>query len=141
MDDSNATLPIVNHIPPHKLECISIHPQEVEDILKHLNQEKLQVRTLLSLLDPYLSPLLTSSTFILLKAKFQTSENWQLLLLFSKKNDPSDVSNYRPISLLNTLAKVFEKIVHKYVFNFLNDHHVITTLQSGFFQEILQITS
>ena len=55
-----------------------------------------------------------------------------MLLLSLKKNDPSDVSNYRPISLLNTLAKVLEKSVHKYVFNFLNDHHVITTLQSGF---------
>ena len=48
-----------------------------------------------------------------------------------KKNDPTDVSNYRPISLLNTLGKVLEKIVHKHVYNFLNDH-VITTLQSGF---------
>ena len=49
-----------------------------------------------------------------------------------KKNEPSDVANYRPISLLNTIGKVLEKIIHKYVFNFLNDHQVITTLQSGF---------
>ena len=34
--------------------------------------------------------------------------------------------------LTTSLAKVLEKSVHKYVFNFLNDHHVITTLQSGF---------
>ena len=49
-----------------------------------------------------------------------------------KKNDPSGVSNYRPISLLNTIGKVLEKIVHKYVYNFLSEHQVITTLQSGF---------
>ena len=49
-----------------------------------------------------------------------------------KKNDPSDVSNYRPISLLNTIGKVLEKIVHKYVYNFFSEHQVITTLQSGF---------
>ena len=49
-----------------------------------------------------------------------------------KKNDPTDVSNYRPISLLNTLGKVLEKIVHKHVYNFSNDHHIITTLQSVF---------
>ena len=49
-----------------------------------------------------------------------------------KKNDPSDVSNYRPISLLNTIGKVLEKIVHKHVYNFLSEHQVITTLQSGF---------
>ena len=49
-----------------------------------------------------------------------------------KKNEPSDISNYRPISLLNTIGKVLEKIVHKYVYNFLSKHQVITTLQSGF---------
>ena len=49
-----------------------------------------------------------------------------------KKNEPSDVANYRPISLLNTIGKVLEKNIHKNVFNFLNDHQVITTLQSGF---------
>ena len=27
-----------------------------------------------------------------------------------KKNDPSEISNYRPISLLNTIGKVMEKV-------------------------------
>ena len=49
-----------------------------------------------------------------------------------KKNDPSDVSNYRPISLLSTVSKVLEKIVHKYLFNFFRDNYVITAFQSGF---------
>ena len=48
-----------------------------------------------------------------------------------KKNDPSDVSNYRPISLLSTVSKVFE-MVHKYLFNFFRDNNVITAFQSGF---------
>ena len=49
-----------------------------------------------------------------------------------KKNYSSDVSIYRPISLLSTVGKVLEKIVHKDVFNFFRDNTVITTLQSGF---------
>ena len=49
-----------------------------------------------------------------------------------KKNDPSDVSNYRPISLLSTVSKVLENIVHKYLFNFFRDNDVITAFQSGF---------
>ena len=36
-----------------------------------------------------------------------------------KKNDPSEVSKYRPFSLLCCIDKVLEKIIHKYVFNFL----------------------
>ena len=49
-----------------------------------------------------------------------------------KENYPSDVSNYRPISLLSTVSKVFEKIVHKYLFNFFRDNNVITAFQSSF---------
>ena len=49
-----------------------------------------------------------------------------------KKDDPSDCRNYRPISLLSTVGKVLEKIVHKHVFNFLNANNLISSLQSGF---------
>ena len=49
-----------------------------------------------------------------------------------KKDDASDPSNYRPISLLSCIGKVLEKLVHKYVFNFFRDNAVITALQSGF---------
>ena len=49
-----------------------------------------------------------------------------------KKDDPSVVSNYRPISLLSTVGKILERIVHKHILNFFQEHHIITTLQSGF---------
>ena len=35
-----------------------------------------------------------------------------------KKDDPSFVSSYRPISLLNTIGKVLEKVIHKHVLTF-----------------------
>ena len=41
------------------------------------------------------------------------------------------MSNYRPISLLSTVNKVFEKRVHKYLFNFFRNNNVITAFQSG----------
>ena len=49
-----------------------------------------------------------------------------------KSGDASLVSNYRPISLLSAIEKVFEKNVFKHVFNFFQRNNVITSLQSGF---------
>ena len=49
-----------------------------------------------------------------------------------KKDDSSVVSNYIPISLLSTVGKILERIVHKHIFNFFQEHRIITTLQSSF---------
>ena len=49
-----------------------------------------------------------------------------------KKDDPSLVSNYTPISLLNTIGKVMEKIIHKHISNFFNEDNVISCLLFGF---------
>ena len=81
----------------------------------------------------YLStPLTDLFNFSLSKGKVPSLWKQANVTPVFKKNDPSDVSNYRPISLLNTIGNVLEKIVHKYVYNFLSEHQVITTLQSGF---------
>jgi len=59
---------------------------------------------------------------------------WKLAIVSAvfKKGDPSLPSNYRPISLLYTVEKVFKRILFKYVFNFLRDREFFTSYQSGF---------
>ena len=115
LDDSNATLPTVNHIPPHKLESISIHPQEVEDVLKTLKTGKaagpdsIDNRLLKELARPLSVPLTDLFNSSLAKGKVPNLWKQANVTPVFKKNDPSDLSNYRPISLLNTLAKVLEK--------------------------------
>ena len=49
-----------------------------------------------------------------------------------KKNDVSDPIKYRPTSLLSSVGKVLEKLVHKRIFNFFCDNQLITTLQLVF---------
>ena len=49
-----------------------------------------------------------------------------------KKDDKSLPSNYRPISLLSQSAKVMERCVHKYLYNYVISNHISTPLQSGF---------
>ena len=49
-----------------------------------------------------------------------------------KKGDLSIVSNYRPISLLNSEDKVIERLIFKHLYNHLHDNNILSTLQSGF---------
>ena len=52
--------------------------------------------------------------------------------LIFKNGDPSLPSNYRPVSLLCTPAKVMERAVFKYLYNHFNANNIITPSQSGF---------
>ena len=49
-----------------------------------------------------------------------------------KGGDKSDPSNYRPISILPTISKIFEKHVNKHLMGFLNKHKLLHESQSGF---------
>ena len=48
-----------------------------------------------------------------------------------KKDDPTLVSNYRRISLLNALDKVAERVVFTHLYNHFRDNNILTPLQSG----------
>ena len=49
-----------------------------------------------------------------------------------KGGDRSDPSNYRPISILPTVSKIFEKHINKHLMGFLNKHKLLHESQSGF---------
>lgn len=49
-----------------------------------------------------------------------------------KGGSKTDVSNYRPISLLSSFSKIFEKIMHKRVSNFLENNNILYDMQYGF---------
>ena len=49
-----------------------------------------------------------------------------------KKGDKLLVSNYRPISLLSNINKIFEKLVYSRLYKFLEIHNCIYELQFGF---------
>jgi len=49
-----------------------------------------------------------------------------------KKDNPSNINNYRPIALLSVVNKVFERIIHKHIYNHLRDNFILSDYQSGF---------
>ena len=49
-----------------------------------------------------------------------------------KKGDKSLFSNYRPISLLPSISKIFEKVIFYQLYAYLEDHKLLYTSQYGF---------
>lgn len=49
-----------------------------------------------------------------------------------KKNDKLDLNNYRPITLIPILSKVFEKAMHYRLMNYLTKYNIINDNQNGF---------
>ena len=43
-----------------------------------------------------------------------------------------EITNYRPISILSSLSKIFEKVINKRFIDFLKKHNVISNYQFGF---------
>ena len=59
---------------------------------------------------------------------------WKLVKLkpIFKKGSRVDPSNYRPISLLPLISKIFEKIVHYQMIDYLVQYNILYKYQSGF---------
>ena len=49
-----------------------------------------------------------------------------------KKGDKDNANNYRPISVLPIISKIFERIIFKHVYNHLHVNRLISKHQSGF---------
>ena len=49
-----------------------------------------------------------------------------------KAKAKSDISNYRPISLISNIANIFEKIMYNRLYSFLKDCNILSDSQSGF---------
>ena len=66
------------------------------------------------------------------QGKFPQELKTSKVVPIHKGGTKNDVSNYRPISLLASFSKVYEKLMHNRVINFLDTHNLLCENQYGF---------
>ena len=121
LDEHNVLFPQTINNPHNKLDSIRVTVDDVKSILLSLPTAKasgpdtISNKILKDLAQPLSSPLKDLYNFSLEKGKFPNIWKQANVTPIYKKDDPSEVSNYRPISLLSTVGKVLEKNVHKHV--------------------------
>ena len=139
VSDTNKALPTLQPV-QYILESITITTQDVLDVLKHLNVSKsygpdlICPRVLRECADYLAYPYSIVFNRSLVQGYFPTSWKDANLSPIHKKDEKSLPSNYRPISLLSSVGKTMERCVHKYLYNYITSHQMITPFQSGFVQ-------
>ena len=137
LDDSHAVLPNQN-VSEVQLQNIEILESEVEDVLKILNPSKasgpdfINPRLLKEAASELKYPLCKLFNLSLSTALYPGNWKKANVTPVFKNGNPSEVKNYRPISLLSIISKCMERCVYKHVHNFLLQNNTITPNQSGF---------
>ncbi|VDI05871.1 Hypothetical predicted protein [Mytilus galloprovincialis] len=137
--DTEPQLPNVPPLAPYELSDIVITEQDVIDHFQILNinkpagPDKLPPKFLKAIFPSLVTPL----TFIFNKSlqSGTVPSDWKLAnvsAIYKGKGDQDNVSNYRPISVTNCFSKILEKIIFKYLHNYIHDHAILTDQQSGF---------
>ena len=114
--DENATIKVIDYI---ENKSSSGHDGISNILLKYV---KLEISKPLTLI---INQMITTGIF-------QESLKIAKIILIYKKGEPTDLSNYRPISLLPTISKIFECIIHIQLQEYFNSNNLLAEQQYGF---------
>jgi fructose-1,6-bisphosphatase/inositol monophosphatase family enzyme len=68
----------------------------------------------------------------MLSVTFPTRLKYAILKPLLKKRDKENIANYRPISLLTSFSKVFERIIYDRLLKHIETNNILAVEQFGF---------
>ena len=115
-----------------------ITTKEVYDAVKRLKRDKsasgdhLINKYFIESLDIICSHLVDLFNAVFDSGYFPDKWSQGIIVPIFKKNDPSDVNNYRGITLVSCFAKLFTGILNRRISNWCEHNHVLSDAQFGF---------
>jgi hypothetical protein len=119
-----------------KWQYVSTH--EIRNIIKSLKTKNTYgydeiSNRIIKLSAPYITSTLTYiCNAVLSTGVFPDRLKYAIVKPIYKKGGKQDISNYRPISLLTSISKVFEKIIYDRLYAHLERNNILVQEQSGF---------
>lgn len=135
---SHPPLPMGSSRTEKSVVLADIQPYEVsETVLSMANKtskgtDGLNIVFIKNHLDELVKPLSHLFSISLNKGIFPNALKTAIVVPLLKKGNPEMLSNYRPISILSVLSKIFEKIIHKKLLDFLRKINFFANSQYGF---------
>jgi hypothetical protein len=108
---------------------------EIINSLKSTNShgyDEIPIKELKHSLPFIISPLIYICNKSLLKGIFPSRLKFSQIISLLKKGKKSEISNYRPISLLTSFSKIFERVIFNRLRNHVNSNNSLAQEQYGF---------
>lgn len=77
-------------------------------------------------------PIAKISNLMFENGKFPQSMKEGVIVPIYKKNDPTRIENYRPVTILNVMSKILERVIYNRLLKFLNKFEILNKVQHGF---------
>ena len=138
LDESRANLPVGEPQCLYQIDPKNVDPVDVYSVLISLDTSKatgpdgIGNRLLKEAAVPIAEPLSQLFNFSLSVGKFPEIWKTANVIPVYKKDDAMFCNNYRPISLLPCISKVFEKILFDHIYSYLKKNNLLNKRQSGF---------
>jgi len=124
---------------PHpQLNLTPVNAKEIKDIIQTLKWKSSCVYDevpfkILKISAPYIiSPLIYLCNKSMSTGMFPTRLKYSQVVPIYKKGDKHELSNYRPISLLTSLSKIFEKVIYNRLYDHVTCYEILAKEQYGF---------
>lgn len=121
-----------------KIQTVRTKPNEIKNIIKKLKVKNscgydgLSSKIVKYCTSELCRPLSTICNNILGTGIFPDRLKFAMVFPLYKKGDKYKMGNYRPISLLTTFSKIFEKVIYKRIYNHINKLKILSPMQFGF---------
>ena len=131
-------------LPTNNPETMFIQPTNENEIIEVINDlklkkggiDKINARTLKTIRTLIADPLAYLFNLCIERSIWPDILKTAEVIPIYKSGKKNDMGNYRPISLISNIAKIFEKIIHKRLINFINKSKILSKRQFGFIKNI-----
>ena len=136
--ENDSVLPPLNQNLDNFLGTINFDKAKILAFIRALDSNKahgwdgISIRMVKICDESLLKPLMNIFRHSLASGKFPTDWKKGNIVPIYKKGDKSIVKNYRPVSLLPILSKIFEKCIYDTLYNYFEERDIFSTCQSGF---------
>ena len=131
------------YLPPETDNSIFIEPSSMDEVTEIINNYIINKKAtgpnsipafILQLITPFIAePLSDIINLSFFKGKYiDFLKISRIIAIYKEKGDQLLAKNYRPISLLPNINKIFEKIMYRRVYKFVEDKNILYDLQFGF---------